>query len=737
MARTKQTARKSTGGKVPRMQLAAVARKPSPEQQARNDGRRQLQVQQAVQRYRVASRGGLYTPKPEYAKAREFDEWVVTYDGLQSECVHKWNEHARQYSIGTNNKPRNVRDEYCRREFCNGLSSNQLADAVDRDPNMEFKSHDEYREEQAERDPHKTTKPALKWPNVHLAQRKRQQPDELLNPGRSDRSLGWASLASWYYPRHEGVINECWEQYEGVKRASSKVDRLRKPRTVIRTQAEPDPEPYVKTFAYNRLQDISDVLDIRLAPNQYKRIRDGMRVVALFLGNGPGGDAYDRFWAACDKKYPVLQLAVAKCDRPDVPAYPAAATPDGQYVGLKQFLDFVFATRPIDGGGPNYNNGINPNWTEKAFQDREGNRAERRDLQNEEGGGAAVELAFTEWVATRKRELDLTLRIMGGLAIPWPNESQRKDFPVANALLESLWRFLIEHAWPVYARHVQLKRGAPFAAIEPHHPLWFRATHYDEYDRWAHDKWRVESSYGAVTAFNYDNRRDEMPDLYTLMKRRHKTVVEADECRERVLTRGNDEADDAKYEGERVDDTVIRNIRKPRSGGKSYGAGAYRALRYDPYCTFGRQRQRPFREEPADPQKTQPVPAHLIPEAEEPFADWDALMSAFDNDGCHPCGAPPRDRLPAPWHPAAPPRHQLDGDAANGTRPWGDQPKEKPAARSAIGKRGAGRFGKRRHVTIDPDDAMFGTQCSVRDVPTTALMGHRRTHESEPVEGGA
>ena len=516
------------------------------------------------------------------------------------------------------------------------------------------------------------------------------------------------------------MIQECWEAYDAFKQKARALDLLGKERTIMSTRVGPEAEPFVKTDTYRRLQDMSDNLDITRAPERYKSIHDGLRVVALFLGNGQGGEAYGRFQAACGADLGVHNQS-------GVPAYGKAATPAERYVPLKQFLDFVFATRPVEGGGANYNNGINPNWSQAKFEKREGAQAVRRD---DDGGGyeddeARVEREFTAWVATRKAELDLTLRVMGGLAIPWRSGTYTsEEYPVAKALLDRLWEFLIEHAWPVYARHVQLKEGAPFASIETHHPLWFRATHYDEYDRWAHDKWRTTSLYDAATAFSFENRRDAMPDLYTLMKRRHKTVIEADECRERVLTRGRDEADDDTYESETWSHNgeVVRNVHKPRSGGKSYGAGAYRALRYDPYCTFGRQRKRPAGEMPYDPKKTAPLPAHLIPEAEEAFTDWDALMRAFDQHGCHPCGAAHlRDRLPTPWHPVRPrfimpndDDDDADDDGGGGARPQGGPSKGRAPARSVIKKpRKGGK--KKRLLRLNPAGDTFEAQCSVRD----------------------
>jgi hypothetical protein len=721
------------GGKAPRKQLAIVGGgKPLPEQ-AQNDRRRNQQAQHDLQRHVAAFWQNVDHTR--YAQNDAFKTWVVTNGAMEVECVRAWNGHARQYGVDKSVKQYNVRNEYARREFCNGLSSDQLADAVDQDPNMEFKTPEEYRAEQTERDPHKTARPALRWPNVHLAQRTRQQPDDLLNAGPTDRSVGWASLASWYYPRHEGVIRECWEAYGDFKQRTREHDPLKKERTIKSTQVVPGvvpepPEPFVKTATYRQLQDMSDTLDVTRAPERYKSIYDGLRVVALFLGNGPGGEAYDRFKAARDADLGARRLAVLKHNQSDVPAYRTAATPAERYVPLKQFLDFVFATRPVEGGGANYDNGINPNWSQDRFDKREGAQAARRDFKGDDGyedDEARVQRAFTAWVATRKAELDLTLRVMGGLAIPWRSGAYAsEEHPVANALLDRLWDFLIEHAWPVYARHVQLKEGAPFAAIETHHPLWFRATHYDEYDRWAHDKWRMTSAYDAAFPFSFENRRDAMPDLYTLMKRRHKTVIEADECRERVLTRGSDEADDNTYESETWARTgeVVRNVHKPRSGGKSYGAGAYRALRYDPYCTFGRQRKRPAGERPHGTEKTALLQARLIPEAEEAFTDWDALMRAFDQNGCHPCGAAPlRDRLPTPWHPARPSYLGNDDDSDDsddgddgdgGARPQSGPSKGKASARRAIAKpRKGGR--KKRVLRMGPADDTFGAQCSVRD----------------------
>jgi hypothetical protein len=169
----------------------------------------------------------------------------------------------------------------------------------------------------------------------------------------------------------------------------------------------------------------------------------------------------------------------------------------------------------------------------------------------------------------------------------------------ARKLLDALWDFLAVHAWPVYRRWRAAGAWAPFASVRAYHKRWFRDAHYDEYDRWAHFKWKKSREEGARV-----EAQQALPDLYTLMKRRHKLVVEADECREEAhafavfastrMREGGETYAEWRANGDYVQtyetDGARQNVHRPASGGRSYGAGAYTTLEHDPYCTFGRQR---------------------------------------------------------------------------------------------------------------------------------------------------
>ena len=124
-----------------------------------------------------------------------------------------------------------------------------------------------------------------------------------------------------------------------------------------------------------------------------------------------------------------------------------------------------------------------------------------------------------------------------------------------------------------------------FASIEDRFPRWFDPTHYDEYDRWAYDKWDNDKNDNA-SVFTFENRCAQAPDIYTLMKRRYATIVEDDECREN--SKEVMEADG--YRNDEDYSAIFGSNHRPRSGGRSYGAGAFGTLVSDPRCTFGRQR---------------------------------------------------------------------------------------------------------------------------------------------------
>ena len=254
--------------------------------------------------------------------------------------------------------------------------------------------------------------------------------------------------------------------------------------------------------------------------------------------------------------------------------------------------------------------------------------------------------------------MDYPLRLAAGLCLP---EDDVPEWVGARKLLDALWDFLAVHAWPVYRRWRAVGAYVPFASVRAHHKRWFRDAHYDEYDRWAHFKW-AKSGGGEARV----RAQKALPDLYTLMKRRHKLVVEADECREEALAfKAFGKTDSEEYEDARANsdyaqtyetDGTTRNVRRPASGGRSYGAGAYTTLEHDPYCTFGRQRDRvvyPGRFNES---------AHRTP-AEASRTAW--RVALYEND-CNYC-AGDESSLPTFPEPPKPPepskRQQQSGDA--------------------------------------------------------------------------
>jgi len=323
------------------------------------------------------------------------------------------------------------------------------------------------------------------------------------------------------------------------------------------------------------------------------------------------------------------------------------ATAPARYVSLREFLDFVFATRPLEGGGPRYDNGMDPEWNDATLREHEGARASYTDyvFVNADDKAARfrkltfdeahAERAFADWIEQRKERLDATLRVMGCLA--FPSSEDEKKVGQAQKQLDALWRFLVVHAWPVYVRHARNAESIPFASVQRFYPLWFRNAHYDEYDRWAHGKWHpVEGERNGTPK----ERASQSPDLYTLMKRRYRSAVEADECYEvkERLSETEERHDFILFQTAVMEGTgnTVEHVHRPRSGGKSYGGGSFRTLQHDPYYTCGRERGMPMIET---------LPEERIAPAER-FIDWSAVPS---NVACTPDW---RDAHPEPWYPA-------------------------------------------------------------------------------------
>jgi hypothetical protein len=529
----------------------------------------------------------------------------------------EWNKYAMQYCLDDSDDSMGPieADKHCRREFCDGLTSAQLLAQVTKDRGMEFQTPEAYAEMQVERAPGITkVNVAFKY----LPERKAPQPDGFFNRGSdADVSLGWACLASWYYDRHEGVVEKCWKAYDAFKRGHGG-------RTI-----DEDDNPFVRKKPYEDMQFESDVIELQLAPARYQEIRKGLNVVALFLGNrrGTGTRIMDRFRTAIGfPRTGHVPSNLKKCNRQDLPSYPAR-TAEERYFPVADFVKAIFKTAP-NTGGPNWDSGINPAWTNAEFKAHEGDGASQRKLSLEE---SQQQRDFVKWLGERKGEMDYDLRMEAGLCLPEDGVSDAA-WVGAKRILDALWDFLAVHAWPVYRRWKAKDGVAPFASIQAHHKRWFRDVHYDEYDRWAHRKWAKSGEEGEG-----QKAQAELPDLYTLMKRRHKLAIEADECREemyafedfmsetRVGTYAQWRANGYANEYETVNG--VQNVHRPSSGGRSYGAGAYTALKHDPYCTFGRQRGFSI------PRKDFDVLRWRTP-AEEPRTEWPTTEAGSECNYC-------------------------------------------------------------------------------------------------------
>lgn len=616
--------------------------------------------------------------------------------------IKDWNKYAMQYCLETDIETIEA-DRDCRREFCDGLSSAELLGQVSKDSGMEFRTPEAYAELQVERVPGNANVPT---PFKHLPKRKGPQPDGAFSHGpEADVSLGWACLASWYYDRHEGVIERCWKAYDAFKRAHGD-------RTIDNGDV-----PFVWKDPYKDMQYESDDVELVLAPERYHEILKGLNVVALFLGNRwDKDDIMDRFQRAL-KTPPVGRVPSSQknCKRRNgLPSY-FARDAEARYFPVTEFVQAIFETAPRT-GGPNWDNGINPAWTRKEFEAHEGRGASWRKLSEEE---SRQQRLFCRWLGERKGEMDYTLRLAAGLCLPRIDTEGAEadaDWEGAKKLLDALWDFLAVHAWPVYRRWRAVAGRVPFASVRAHHKRWFRDVHYDEYDRWAHFKWAKSREEGAR-----EKAQRELPDLYTLMKRRHKLAIEADECREEVHAfgvftstqstqmlygptayaewRANGYAQTS-YETDGED----RNVRRPSSGGRSYGAGAYTALKHDPYCTFGRQRGRSHVPASYDERR------YRTP-AEAPRTEWPTVRS---KDDCNFC-ADDASMLtfPKPPNPPDPPKRQQRGETLRLTKSKKSKGSiffSAPAERSAL--------------------RLCQTLFRVR--MTKALLGHRRRTAEAP-----
>ena len=487
---------------------------------------------------------------------------------------------------------------------------------------------------------------AVPVPLKYLPKRKGPQPDGAFSDDAdADVSLGWACLASWYYDRHEGVIERCWKAYAAFKRAHGD-------RTVDGADV-----PFVRKAPYRDMQYASDEIELELAPGRYQEILDGLNVVALFLGNrwDTTPSIMARFRTAVG--FPLqgrVPDGLKDCNRRDrLPAYPPRDAKT-RYLPVAEFVKEIFATAPST-GGPNYDRGINPAWTKAELEAHEGEGVAAAEAEPRRDPAAARLCT----VAGRAQGADGLQVALGGRALP----STRRRAGVGGCQ-EAPRRALGLPYGPRVARVPALEGSGCLGAVcvgpgAPQTLVPRRAL-------------RRVRPVGALQVGQVGRgsaareAQQALPDLYTLMKRRHKLVVEADECREEARAfKAFGKTDSEAYEDARANsdyaqtyetDGTTRNVRRPASGGRSYGAGAYTTLEHDPYCTFGRQRDRvvyPGRFNES---------AHRTP-AEAPLRT--AWRMALDEKDCNYC-AGDESSLPTFPEPPKPPepskRQQQSGD---------------------------------------------------------------------------
>jgi len=271
-------------------------------------------------------------------EVRELARRQISNDDRRA--FREWNKYAMQYCLDEDIETI-AADRDCRREFCDGLTSAQLLAQVSKDRGMEFRTPEAYAQLQVERVP---GNPNVPKSFKYLPKRKGPQPDGAFGYGpEADVSLGWASLASWYYDRHEGVIERCWKAYGAFKRAHGG-----------RTADEAD-VPFVRKGPYIATQLASDGIDLVLAPERYQEILKGLNVVALFLGNrwDKEPSIMARFRTAIGfPRTGRVPNSQKNCNvREGLPVYPAP-DPETRYMPVAEFVKEIFATAPST-GGPN------------------------------------------------------------------------------------------------------------------------------------------------------------------------------------------------------------------------------------------------------------------------------------------------------------------------------------------------------------------------------------------------
>ena len=450
------------------------------------------------------------------------NSWLVyapTNDIRFRKTIELWNLYAdssRQY----------------KREFCNGVSKDELEADYRKDNHSEMESPGAYAlaydidgerksrttqlEEQREntgplRDTFKSTTNTF-WNHKALLNFQRSMGP--MTPSVSsdgsflwDRSFPWLCFALYYHPKQTKIINDCWEQFADFVGQNTS-------------------GPFVCTEAYRTAQNELTQLDTQEAPKVYAEIHDETQLtknLMRFLGNGEGFEAFTRFlefnksvddardkselFHARDHMFSTegAQNYASMNNNAEYAAY--RNHPSNQYVyKMPKYTELAPKTMHLAA------------FLEYVFDGNKKDRAPLKEPKESE--------VFKSWLGRRKAALVVPLYIMAGEAIPNAQTTAKLDVEKA---IERLWTFLEKYGWEAWRLWRQKQNpnpdarfsdpdaprdpDAPFSIREHVSADWFAAKHFDEYDQWANGKW------GKVNA-------NPLPRLYELMKRRHSDKLE-------------------------------------------------------------------------------------------------------------------------------------------------------------------------------------------------------------------
>ena len=201
----------------------------------------------------------------------------------------------------------------------------------------------------------------------------------------------------------------------------------------------------------------------------------------------------------------------------------------------------------------------------------EGAKTVLRNIQAQCKREQVKEEAFKKWIRMRKKELEVPLKVMGGLCLP-PKGISTNDRKHVNKETSALWRTIVRDlyvAWRIKDDKTMVKKPADdvvlqsalvpvtrgLGRIEGLFPGrdWFNPKHYDEFDRCGFLKWKTYNTQndplalkpptsddvpvggGAVyQQITPGHKETQFPDLYTLMKRRNPEAIVTDERNEAV-----------------------------------------------------------------------------------------------------------------------------------------------------------------------------------------------------------